>query len=580
MDLTKIKDPKFLKALSYQELEELSAEIRNAIINTVSIKGGHLSSNLGVVELTVALHYVFDAPKDKIIFDVGHQCYTHKILTGRYNKFAKSLRDYRGLSGFQKRKESEYDCYEAGHSSTSISAACGFLKALELNKEKAEVISVIGDASLANGLAFEGLNNLANIKKKAIIVINDNEMAITKTSGSLTNALDKLKINNNTNLFEKFGFDYLGPIDGHNFKELITTLKKAKRNKKSVVVHVVTKKGKGYKYAENDKKGIYHGVSGFDVKKGTINDDGLTSWSEAVSSIVYDYMKRNKKMVSIAPATSEGSKLDKIFKDFKDRAIDVGICEEHAITMAGSLAINKKKPYLCIYSTFLQRGYDQLIHDVSRMNLNIVVGVDRAGIVGKDGNTHQGSFDVAMASTIPNSVIAMPKDYSDAKAIFKQAFKFRNLFFVRYPRENIEISNDKIDDIEIGKWDLKTDKNAIFSIIVSGPNYEIVKDYLKKNKIHANLVFARYYKPIDKTAIDKLVKLNKPIVVYDIYSVSKGLFGPISEYLVTKGTIPQVLNYSLPDAYFNQGSIKQILQELKLDVDSLIKTILKELKND
>ncbi|MFA7100183.1 MAG: 1-deoxy-D-xylulose-5-phosphate synthase [Bacilli bacterium] len=614
MELSKIKNPKFLKTLSIAELNALCSDIRQCIITTVSQKGGHLSSNLGVVELTVAIHRVFDAPNDKIIFDVGHQSYTHKILTGRYQEFVDTLRDLGGLSGYQKLDESKYDPYEAGHSSTSISAICGFLKAQEINGKTGEIIGIIGDSSLVSGLALEGLNNLANMPGKAIIVFNDNNMAISKPVGGLAKgfarirntviytstksrfktALSKNKLGRffyrifrsiknfikrlflDSNIFENVGLDYMGPIDGHNMKKLIKALEIAKKNPKTIVVHVVTTKGKGYQPAENDLVGKWHGVGEFDVVTGAFKSDKSVAnitWSQGISAIVHGFMENDKKIVAITPAMIEGSKMQQIFSDFPNRSIDVGIAEEHAFTMAGAMSLGGAKPYICIYSTFLQRSYDEIVHDVARMNIPLVVGVDRAGIVGKDGSTHQGIFDVGMLRTIPNVVISMPKDINDARLLFKRAFEYDKLFFIRYPRESTPLLpvNAENQSLEIGQWDFYKAKKATLTLIVTGPNFNKVKEYVDSKNLPYNLVFARFYQPLDEKVLQAIIQEKRPLVIYDIYATKEGLFDAISEYLVLHNVDLAVKDYSLPTKFIKHGSINNVLDHLGLNLECVFK---------
>jgi 1-deoxy-D-xylulose-5-phosphate synthase len=420
MRLDQIQNPTFLKELSVPELRVLSKDIREAIIETVSKKGGHLSSNLGIVDVTIALHRIFNAPRDKFIFDVGHQSYTHKILTGRYGGFSNSLREFSGISGYQKRSESEYDCYEAGHSSTSISAACGFAVAQRLKGETDQIIAIIGDASITSGMALEALNNLGMMKEKVIVILNDNNMAISKPVGAISRLFSRLRISSpytstknifrkmllatgagrwlitylrklknamrrffvGTTLFEKLNLEYIGPIDGHNYREMLRIFKIAKERSNSVVVHVITKKGQGYPWAENDADGKWHGVNGFNVETGQMDGHSSideVSWSEATAKIVEAQMEIDPLLTVITPAMIEGSKLNPIFLRYPKRSFDVGIAEQHAVTFASGMSAEGAHPYVCIYSTFLQRSYDQIIHDFGRMKLPVVFGLDRAG---------------------------------------------------------------------------------------------------------------------------------------------------------------------------------------------------------
>ncbi len=619
MEINKIKNPKFLKEMNIKDLNILCEDIRKCIISTVSHKGGHLSSNLGVVELTVAVHTVFNAPSDKIIFDVGHQCYTHKILTGRYQEFVDSLRDYNGLSGYQKMDESIYDSYEAGHSSTSISAVCGFLKSQEITGENYDVIDIIGDSSIASGLAFEGLNNLSSLKKRAIIILNDNDMAISKPVGGLDRTFSKirtltsytstkkglksiLKKNQiggfffvifknikdtirrmliDTTIFENLGLEYLGPIDGHNLKKLIKVLKIAKDSDRSVVVHVITQKGKGYEPAEKDLVGKWHGVGEFDVITGSFkssHDRSNVSWSQAISAIVQQKMSKDKQIVAITPAMIEGSKMQQIFKDYPDRAIDVGIAEEHAFTMAGSLYLGGAKPYICVYSTFLQRAYDEIIHDVARMNIPLVVGVDRAGIVGKDGSTHQGIYDVGMLRSIPHTVIAMPKDLNDARAIMQKAFEYQHLFFIRYPRESTPLleNQKKLEAIKIGQWDFVANPDAVYNVIVTGPNYDKVTLFVAQKKLVVNVIFARFYQPIDEGVLLQVAQNGKPIAIYDLYSAKTGLFDAISAFYAEKEIKVHLMDFSIPLKFIKNGDIPSIIKHLGLDIETVFERIEKE----
>ena len=443
MKLEQIKNPQFLKQLNIEELEELADQIRSFIIHHVSETGGHFSSNLGVVELTIALHYIFDSPLDKIIFDVGHQSYVHKILTGRAAQFS-TLRQYNGLSGFQKKKESIHDVWEAGHSSTALSAAIGMAIARDLNHEQGEMICVVGDAALMSGESFEALNYIGSVDSKVIIILNDNNMSISRNVGGLSNFFSDIRMstqyknarnnyisflsksnlgkkvykitkkvkdqikNNviNDNIFGEFGLDYIGPINGHDFHDLFNALSLASEMDHSVVVHVHTVKGKGYPLAENDYYGVYHGVAPFDYREGIRSkESSMISWSEVVARHIEKWMYEDQDIVTITPAMISGSCLRHIFDTFPDRAFDVGIAEEHAMTFAAGLSNAQKKPFITIYSSFLQRAYDQINHDIARMQLPCLIGVDRSGLVGADGETHHGVFDMSILSSIPNLLL-------------------------------------------------------------------------------------------------------------------------------------------------------------------------------
>ena len=605
MEIGNIKNPSFLKKMSVFELEELSRNIRNFLIDKISITGGHLSSNLGIVDLTIAIHKVFNAPKDKIIFDVGHQSYTHKILTGRAHEFDK-LRQYNGLSGFQKMSESIYDCYEAGHSSTSLSAALGYAIARDLDKKKHNVVAIIGDGSIGNGLAYEALNHIGSLNTKLIVILNDNEMSISKNVGAIHNTLDKIrsnfknekikkvpylgkKIKSGTKLikesfkkiymkegylFEEFGFTYYGPINGHDYDEMISYLEMAKKSNRPVLLHVITEKGKGYKYAESDIEGIWHGISPFDKETGIIKskNDGLISWSEVISNHLIDIAKTNKDIIAITPAMANGSKLNKFKEIYKDRFIDVGIAEEHALVMANSMAIAGKKPFVSIYSTFLQRGYDQVFHDIARMDSNVVIGIDRAGIVGEDGETHQGLYDIAFLNHIPNMIIAAPKNSSEAKGILEFAFNSKHPFAIRYSKQRIEYNNESIVISDYSWEEIKKGSDAV--IITYGDfvnNAKIIVNNLKKDKLNVGIINARFIKPIDTSMLDKIIKAKKPIIVYEEACLIGSLGSMISSYIVNSNT--KIKCFGIKDTFVKQGKYDIIIKKLGLDVDTMTSNI-------
>ena len=605
MEIGNIKNPSFLKKMSVFELEELSRNIRNFLIDKISITGGHLSSNLGIVDLTIAIHKVFNAPKDKIIFDVGHQSYTHKILTGRAHEFDK-LRQYNGLSGFQKMSESIYDAYEAGHSSTSLSAALGYAIARDLDKKKHNVVAIIGDGSIGNGLAYEALNHIGSLNTKLIVILNDNEMSISKNVGAIHNTLDKIrsnfknekikkvpylgkKIKSGTKLikesfkkiymkegylFEEFGFTYYGPINGHDYDEMISYLEMAKKSNRPVLLHVITEKGKGYKYAESDIEGIWHGISPFDKETGIIKskNDGLISWSEVISNHLIDIAKSNKDIIAITPAMANGSKLNKFKEIYKDRFIDVGIAEEHALVMANSMAIAGKKPFVSIYSTFLQRGYDQVFHDIARMDSNVVIGIDRAGIVGEDGETHQGLYDIAFLNHIPNMIIAAPKNSSEAKGILEFAFNSKHPFAIRYSKQRIEYNNESLVISDYSWEEIKKGSDAV--IITYGDfvnNAKIIANNLKKDKLNIGIINARFIKPIDTSMLDKIIKTKKPIIVYEEACLIGSLGSMISSYIVNSNT--KIKCFGIKDTFVKQGKYDIIIKKLGLDVDTMTSNI-------
>ncbi|MEE0382896.1 1-deoxy-D-xylulose-5-phosphate synthase, partial [Amedibacillus dolichus] len=494
MNLYDIKEPCDIKSCSFEELNELAGDIREFLIQSISKTGGHLSSNLGIVELTLALHYVFDSPKDKFIFDVGHQSYVHKMLTGRLKDFS-NLRQYKGIAGFQKRGESVHDPWEAGHSSTSLSAALGMAVARDLDGSHFHILPIIGDGALSGGMAMEALNQIGSEQRNMIIIFNDNNMSISKNVGAMdeaftrlrtsrsythlkddlkhslsttrlgSNVLDTMKRVKNavkdnivdTSIFGEFNIDYLGPVDGHNIKNLVKVLKIAKQHEGPIVLHVITQKGKGYSFAEHDEEGAWHGVSQFDPKTGQSlakNPPQHKSWSEVISATVLDLAHDNQDIVAITPAMKSGSKLQKFFEAYPQRSFDCGIAEEHAMTFAAGLAAAGKRPFISVYSSFLQRAYDQIHHDVARMKLPVVIGIDRCGLVGEDGETHHGVFDIAMLRPIPNMILAQPKDSEEAQNLIYSAFQQNQYpYAIRYPRGSVPYKKlSAYSYIEAGTW--------------------------------------------------------------------------------------------------------------------------------
>ena len=612
IDLDSIENPKFLATLNYDELKVLASDIREKIIDVTSKLGGHLSSNLGAVELTIALHRVFDLSKDKVIFDVGHQCYTHKLLTGRsLNK----LRQEDGVSGFLKLDESDYDCYEAGHSSTSISAANGFAIARDLKGEKYDVVAFIGDGSLNSGLAFEGLNNLAHSEHKVIIVINDNNMSISKPVGGLSKFLEDIstsrrynrfkhryqklfgktkfgrwilkvssKIKNGIkhllvkgNLFTKLGFAYLGPIDGHNIKSIERALKRAKNTKKSVVIQAVTIKGKGYKQAEEDETGFWHGTGPFDIETGEPKNkhEGEISWSHIFADLTEIEMEEHENSILISPATLKGSNLEELESKFKNRVIDVGINEEHAATLASSIALSGIHPIISIYSTFLQRAYDEVSHDLARMNLSATFLVDRAGLVGPDGETHQGIYDEAYLSSIPGTVISMPSTIDEAKLLYDESFNKRGPFFIRLPR-TLTAKQEGFNKVncEFGKWIKVREETKDVVVIGVGPLMRELALLLASEHVKCTLINAIYVNPIDIIMLDEVLDAKK-IVIYDPYSTRGGLVNSVMAYLLEKNFKGSISAYFVPNEFVKQGTIRQQLERYKLTPED----VLKELKH-
>lgn len=608
MKITDIKDPKFLKKLKKEELNVLCSDIRKFVIDNLSKTGGHVASNLGIVELTVGLHYVFNSPQDKIIFDVGHQSYIHKILTGRANKFS-SLRQLGGISGYQKRKESEHDPFEAGHSSTSIAAALGFAYARDLNKEKNEVIAVIGDGSLTGGLAFEALNNIETLNTKVIIILNDNEMSISKNVGGLSKFLKDVRLSNsyenavvkyknfllksklgtklfnlsynlkekfkrriNDNIFTNLNIDYLGPVDGHNLDEVIKALKKAKNKKKSIIVHVVTKKGKGYLPAEQNAS-AWHGVGSFDASTGKQKKSQNPSLSQIVSDTVYEFMEKDDSIVTITPAMINGSKLEKIFKDFPNRSIDTGITESFATTLACAISLNKKKVFLPIYSSFLQRAYDNINHDIARMNAPVVIGIDRAGLVGEDGETHHGIFDISFLNSIPNMVICMGKDSEEIRNLLYTGFyKQESPFCIRYERDSLEFNKSEFKELPVGTWEyLQKIKGCKSTVISYGT--DVAKLYEKLKDKNVNIINARYIKPIDKNMLKELIRTKQKIYIYETNIKTNSLGTNILEYFNHKEAKNKIKLTGIDNKYIYHGKINELKKELGLDIESTVTDI-------
>ena len=609
VDLKTISGPEFLLKMGYKDLDVLSEDIKNYILDITSKNGGHLSANLGVVDATIALCRCFDFKKDKIIFDVGHQCYTYKLLTGRQ---LDTLRKKGGISGFQKMDESPYDHFEAGHSSTSISAASGMAVARDLKKEKYDIIAFIGDSAVQNGLAFEGLNNLAQSEHKVIVVLNDNDMSISQPVGGLSKAFRRLsgssfyiksknafrkiffltrfgkwmwvkftKVKNwlkrkfiGFNLFDTMGLDYIGPVDGHYIRHVEKALNRAKKSTKSVIVHIKTIKGKGYKYAEEDQEGIYHGVSKFDVNTGEISTkDAVVSWSEQYKFLLKNEMENNQNIVTICPATEHGSDLDSLFTQFPNRMIDVGIAEEHAFTMAGGLASSGVHPVVSIYSTFLQRSYDELSHDVARMNFDMTILIDRAGLVGNDGETHQGIYDEAFLYTIPNVTITMASRSNEALSLMKESLCHHGVFAIRYPREFFSLKAEDVKKIPYGSWKVeregKTRKVAIVSV---GPITVDLKKKLEELHLDASLFNAIYVKPMDESKIHELLNYEK-VIIYNAYATKEGFANSLEAELMSLGYKGKVIVKTVPSEFVKQATIDEQRELFGIKIDNIIDLI-------
>ena len=609
MEIKKIENPRFLKQLNIDELNQLSQDIRDFLIENISKTGGHFSSNLGIVELTVALHYVFDSPKDKFLFDVGHQAYVHKILTGRAPMFNK-LKKYGGMCGFQNRHESIHDPWEAGHSSTTISGATGLAIARDLKKENFEVISIIGDAALMSGESLEALNFLGGIDTKVIVILNDNNMSISRNVGGLSNFLSDVRMSYKYNqaksnyteilsqsafgqkIFDvtkrvkdkvkrkilldtpcsQFDLDYIGPVDGHNIEELIRALETVKNLDHSVVLHVLTKKGKGYEPAEKDRSGVYHSVGAFDIVKGIqpVLDKEKHSWSQSVSDHVEYLMNKHDDICVITPAMITGSCLQKIFKNYPDRSFDVGIAEEHAMTLAAGLSQGKEFPFLSVYSSFFQRAYDQLNHDIARMNLPCLIGIDRAGLVGGDGATHHGVFDIGLIAPIPGVIIMAPKDEEEAQKMINTAYQNKDHPYVmRYSKNKVIDTHQHTDEtIKVGQWELiKEMEDAAINVVTYGDNVLAVLKMAETDHLPINIINARFIKPIDKDMLERMS--DKPIIVYET-DLMNGSLGSIMSLYYEKNHINVDMSFiGIDDHYVTFGDNESLYKQEHISLNDL-----------
>ncbi|MBF8982670.1 1-deoxy-D-xylulose-5-phosphate synthase [Lutibacter sp. B2] len=615
--LTDIKSPDICKNINDKELKLLGEDIRTFLLENVSKTGGHLASNLGVVELSLAIHSIFDSSKDRIIWDVGHQTYVHKILTGRANRF-ESLRKYKGLSGFPKRSESEHDHFDTGHSSTSISAGLGMAKARDLKKENHSVISVIGDGALTGGMAFEALNHAGHTNTELIVILNDNEMSISQNVGALSKYLNRLrtdpkyfKVKDDVEhllakipalgkavyktaekakdslkyllvpgaLFHELGFTYLGPVDGHDIKELKLVLKRAKNIKGPTLIHVITRKGKGYKYAEKNPD-KFHGIAPFDLETGKVITTGkkTTGYSSVFGESIMDLAKKDDKVLAITAAMPDGTGLMEFANTYPKRFFDVGIAEQHAVTFAAGLAANGFKPYFAVYSTFLQRAYDQIIHDVCLQNLPVVFCIDRSGLVGNDGETHHGVFDLSFLMHMPNMTIMAPKDGKELQSMLNFANTLDTPVAIRYPRGSSDdftsISNDY--DVASKTAEVLT-KGKDVCIIALGKMvriaYEVRMKLLDKN-IHCTIINARFAKPVDeKTIVSECNNIKNIITLED--NVIKGGFGYEILNLLNKYKLncKNVKLLGLPDDFIEHGNTDVLMKAYGLDVEGVTKSI-------
>ncbi len=617
MLLEKIEQSSDIKKLKEEDYPVLAEEIRQFLLEKISHTGGHLASNLGVVELTMALHLAFDLPTDKIIWDVGHQSYTHKLLSGRKDGFDE-LRQFGGMSGFPKRKESPYDAFDTGHSSTSISAGLGIAQAREIMGDSYSVVSIIGDGALTGGMAYEALNNAAQMKKNFIIVLNDNEMSISKNVGGMSKYLSnvrtkesyaELKLNVVKGLssipfvgkglsnglytvknlikqlfvpgmlFEDMGITYLGPVDGHNVKEMIRVFKEAKRVRHAVLVHVLTKKGKGYEPAE-ENPARFHGVEPFDIATGKpLKEKKYPSYTDIFSEKICSLAQNNKKLVAITAAMPDGTGLSKFAAKYPERFFDVGIAEAHAVTSAAGMAAAGLKPVVAVYSSFLQRGYDQVLHDVCIQNLPVLFAIDRAGLVGSDGETHQGIFDVSFLSLVPGMSIMAPKNLWELQDMLEFGMEFNGPLAVRYPRGQAYRGLEGFSaPIEYGRAEMLYEEKdiALFALGSMVSTGEHVREKLKEKGYSCTLVNARFVKPLDTDMIDRLCRSHRLIVTMEENVLRGGMGMCATRYIHEHYPEIRVIQVALPDAYVEHGNVSVLREMLGIDSDSVIRRIFSE----
>ena len=616
--LEKINSPEDIKKLSLNEKEELAQEIRNYILEVVSKNGGHLASNLGIVELTLALHTVFNVPEDKIIWDVGHQSYVHKIITGRREEL-KTLRKFKGIAGFPKTNETESDCFNTGHSSTSISAALGMARALELQGKKNDVIAVIGDGALTGGMALEALNDAGFSDCNITVILNDNEMSISPNTGGLNQFLGKLrtkKLYTRTNklikgritkipivgrptvkiiqqikraikqlvinrmYFEDIGFTYLGPVDGHNMEKLESILKTSKQVKGPVLIHVLTTKGKGYKYAEENPD-KFHATGAFDIETGKSIKPKVTDYSKAFGNKLIELAKQNDKIVAITAAMKDGTGLSEFQKQFPKRFFDVGIAEQHAVTMSAGMAKEGLIPVVPIYSSFYQRAYDQVIHDIAMQNLPVIMCVDRAGIVGADGETHQGLLDMAFFKLVPNLTIMAPKDFRELEEMLEFAINLKKPVVIRYPRggEDAKIKFEKHDKIELGTSETLQEGNDI-TIIAIGKMVakamhlanKIKSENTEENKRSVEVINTRFLKPFDTEKIKKSIEKTKNVITIEDGTCVGGLATTIKELIVDNNIQDvKIKTIAYPDKFIEHGTAEELEKMYGFDIIDILK---------
>lgn len=599
-----------LKDLDVNELQELAELLRQKIISVVSKNGGHLSSNLGTIELSIAMHYVFDYKKDPFIFDVSHQAYAHKILSGRGDKFH-SIRTFKGLSGYT--KESEGDYFIAGHSSTSISLLVGACKAIKLKNEDRQPIALIGDGAMSAGMVYEALNELGDKKYPCVIILNDNEMSISKPIGAISNYLsqamssefyqkfkkrvermldffpqsatymakrfeESFKLITPGLLFEELGLEYIGPLNGHDIKELISTLKKAKAMKKPCIIHVQTIKGKGYEPAEG-KHASWHGVGAFDINTGkAIKNSSKKSATELFSNYLLELASIDEKIVGVTAAMPSGTGLDKLIEKYPERFWDVAIAEQHAVTSMAAMAKEGFKPFIAIYSTFLQRAYDQIIHDCAIMNLNVVFAIDRAGIVGEDGETHQGAFDISFLSAIPNITLAAPRDEKMLKNIMSYSLTHKGVFAFRYPRGSFLLDDEfKASEVKFARAELLEHSNSKIAFIGYGQGLgraKKVQDELSGEEKFANLVDLIFAKPLDEDFLKNLAQRTKLWFVFSDSAKIGGVGSLLANFLQKYDLDIKLVSFEYEDSFIAHGSLADVEKDLELDTLSLSKKVM------
>lgn len=619
MLLEQINGPEDLKRLTIPQLEALSTEIRQFLIEKLAVTGGHLAPNLGVVELTVALHKLYNSPKDKFLFDVGHQAYVHKILTGRQQQFD-TLRKYKGLCGFVKRAESEHDVWEAGHSSTSLSGAMGMAMARDLKGEDNHVVAIIGDGALTGGMALEALNHIGHEQRNMLVVLNDNEMSIAPNVGALHKYLSKIRTGRHYQkmkddiqhlltripaigdklaktaerlkdsakyllmsgiLFEQLGLTYLGPVDGHDLPQLLETLEQAKNTEGPVLIHVITVKGKGYTPAEADSH-KWHGISPYKVESGQVlKSDGPPMYTEVFGDTLIELAKQDERIVAVTPAMPGGSGLMKYWGIFPERMFDVGIAEQHAATLCAALAMEGLKPIYAVYSTFLQRAYDQVVHDICRHNANVIFAIDRAGFVGPDGETHQGVYDIAYLRHIPNIVLMMPKDENELRHMLKTAVDYNDgPIAVRYPRiAGVGVAMDEpMRTIPIGKWETVREGKDV-AILAIGPMVQVAQEaatVLSSQGKEAAVINARFMKPLDAELLRQLAQANQPIIVIEEGCEAGGLGSAILEFYAKEpGAIPSITLMAIPDIFVEHGSVAEQRRDTGLTVEHVVSHVQK-----